>query len=155
MLIYTSGFAWVGVLLLKAWLSQRTADASTGAKRNVLTASILAACGIVSSLCYIALGVDSSTWQFEPWTFAGLGLTAGALYLLASWRVIKAPGRGLTLGVVVLFGLIFRFGIFGLAPSDDLNRYIVEGRQWAYGQNPYAVAPHDPSRPRITAAGVG
>ena len=80
LLIYFSGFAWVGLLMLQAWYRRRQVEneATSGQLRSRTTALIVGGCGLVAAGCYLALGQHDDYWQIAPWTFAGLGLTAGS-----------------------------------------------------------------------------
>lgn len=127
LLIYTSGFFVVGAACLQA-------------SRPALAPKLaLTACGLVW-----LLGIGSVAWQpqafaQQPLAYAGFGLLSGSAYLLASrWR--QCSGRGV-LALILGFALLGRVLALGLPISDDLNRYVIEGRQLALGQNPYVVAP--------------
>ncbi|MFW5844684.1 MAG: glycosyltransferase [Planctomycetota bacterium] len=140
LVIYSSGFLVVGMLCLRSWLDrqrQRVAQAPRLAGRSLAG---LGAIGLLGLLAYGMLAGHPQAWMQDPLHFAGWGLCAGAAYLAA---VVLARGRsGAGLGLVIAVGCVCALGIsLGLAPSDDLNRYIVEGRQVALGQNPYQVPP--------------
>lgn len=149
LLIYASGFAWVGGLHLIGWWREQAearaealANATARIGGRAVTPILLLLAGLGASACYYHLGqVEPRTWQTDPTLFAGLGFGAGACYLLASWLVLRRPGGAWTLALILAFGVLFRLAATGIAPSADLNHYVVEGRQWAYGQNPYAVPP--------------
>ena len=76
----------------------------------------------------------------------------GATYLILAWAVwhcwIQEPGitRKAMLGIILLFGMLFRFTLVPHAPvaSDDIYRYLWDGRVAMNGINPYAFAPSDP-----------
>jgi alpha-1,6-mannosyltransferase len=78
--------------------------------------------------------------------FIGLALLQGALYLLAvglTWRGGFSHG---TLIAVLAVAAVMRLGVL-LAPpylSDDVNRYVWDGRVEAAGLNPYRYIPVDP-----------
>ncbi|MBI4462589.1 MAG: hypothetical protein HY653_06770 [Acidobacteria bacterium] len=91
--------------------------------------------------------------RFEPFDqhvpeVVGVGLLAGALYLLGVFLILRprASDSRLSLGVVLVGALTFRLILLGAAPtlSDDLYRYQWEGRVQAAGWNPYRVVPDDP-----------
>ncbi len=68
------------------------------------------------------------------------GCTAVVAWLVWSGRRLSVGGRGvlLTVGILAQVGFLFQ------APSDDIYRYLWEGRVQLAGENPYAVAPADP-----------
>jgi len=77
---------------------------------------------------------------------AGLGLCfvpyAGAIHLSRSLPT-KRSSDLVAIGAALLFGAAFLF-----APpllSDDLYRYLWEGRVWLEGLSPYRLAPDDPA----------
>lgn len=139
LLIYISGFAWVGVLSFRSWYAQIQTQ-------QLHSPRWIYALGACSVGLYTALALQRETWVYAAGTYVTLGLLIAASYLAAVWLIKKAPAvsrRGLA--CIIICGLLFRLAmLFGMAPSDDVNRYIVEGRQAAYAQNPYVVAPHDP-----------
>ena len=79
--------------------------------------------------------------------FVALLATAGAVYLVAVWLVLRrAVPRGavwLVLGV----GLAMRLTVLGTPPflSSDLYRYVWDGRVQNAGINPYRYIPDDPA----------
>jgi alpha-1,6-mannosyltransferase len=77
--------------------------------------------------------------------FIRLALTQGLLYLGAAWIVWRARPNRLTLLVVVLFAALFRLSILFAPPllSDDVYRYVWDGRVQAAGINPYRYIPSD------------
>jgi hypothetical protein len=54
-------------------------------------------------------------------------------------------GRRLTVLQVFLAGLAARLCLLPMPPSDDLARYLWEGRLWLEGLNPYKLAPDHPA----------
>lgn len=90
--------------------------------------------------------------RFHPFSqhvpeFLALALAAGVVYFIAVWLVFS-PGeadRG-ALAVVLLAAALFRATLFPLPPtlSNDLYRYLWDGRIQLAGYNPYLVTPADP-----------
>ncbi|HET9950938.1 MAG TPA: glycosyltransferase 87 family protein [Candidatus Eisenbacteria bacterium] len=78
-----------------------------------------------------------------PW------LIAHALYLLAVWLVVSRGAR-LRLGLLVAVGLLPRLLLLPAEPrlSEDLYRYLWDGRLVADGVNPFTHAPNDPALER-------
>ena len=79
-----------------------------------------------------------------------LWLAAHACYLAAGWLVLRArkPGEEtLSLGWILAIGLAVRLVLIPTAPtlSEDVYRYLWDGRLVAHGINPFPRAPDDPS----------
>lgn len=141
--IYASGFLWVGARLLWRWLRERW-EASRG-DEHPATAWSLLALGLAMVVGFTLLGEFDGSWRDRPVLFAAIGLALGAGYLMACALVRRRSLGPWAFAVILAAGLAFRIGAIGMQPSDDLNRYVVEGRQLAYGLNPYTVAPADPA----------
>jgi hypothetical protein len=79
-------------------------------------------------------------WFQVAW---GVGFAGYGLVLLGVWRTDEAriPGRWRTwlAGFVLL-----RILLLPTVPSDDLHRYMWEGKIQRYGYNPYVLGPDDP-----------
>ena len=77
---------------------------------------------------------------------------AHAIYLAASWVVVRAvgPTTRLRLALVVGVALAARVALIPSEPtlSEDLHRYLWDGRLVAAGVNPYLHAPDDSSLAR-------
>jgi hypothetical protein len=78
--------------------------------------------------------------------FIAFVFLAGALYLFAVFLVERIPLRSLALLVIVGGALLMRLLILPSAPSisDDVFRYLWEGRVQRLGLNPYTVFPDLP-----------
>src|SRR6266542_1274840 len=79
-----------------------------------------------------------------PW-FVAAALGQGIVYLIAVWIVGRTqPKRGLLALVLIIAGLL-RLSILFAPPflSDDIYRYIWDGRVQAAGVNPYRFVPAD------------
>jgi len=107
-------------------------------------ASILSALG---ALMLVLAGVGLLLQREDAHDgFIILALVQGTVYLLAvslTWRGGFSPRA---LAAVLAVGLLMRLGVL-LAPpylSDDLNRYVWDGRVEAAGINPYRYIPVDP-----------
>jgi hypothetical protein len=109
----------------------------------------LVALGVVTELFYLGL--------YTP-TSAGVGvalfIAVNALAFLPFGVVVrralisKAESTPNTTSVVliILFGMLFRLTLVPLSPvaSDDIYRYIWDGKVALSGTNPFALAPDDP-----------
>ena len=80
--------------------------------------------------------------------FVGLFLTSFGLYLAAVWRVARRPALSRRrFWVILAVALVCRLVLLPVRPtlSDDLYRYVWEGRVLAHGLSPYQYAPDDPA----------
>jgi hypothetical protein len=78
--------------------------------------------------------------------FMTVAFIQSAVYLLAAWIVIRARPSNSTLLIAVAFAVIFRLSILFAPPylSDDIYRYVWDGRVQAAGINPYRFIPAAP-----------
>lgn len=79
--------------------------------------------------------------------FLCLALVQVVLYFLAARIILRVRPARSTLTIVILFAALFRLGILFAPPqlSDDIYRYIWDGRAQAAGINPYRYVPADPA----------
>ena len=139
LILYCTGFAWVGVRLFIEGRSARDVWLRLSWEARPRSPPWLVPLGLASLAGYALLALQPGSWRDQPVLFAAVGAALGALYLVAvhvSHRVRSAP-----LGWIIVVALGMRLISLGLAPSDDVNRYIVEGAQVRAGENPYLVAP--------------
>jgi len=68
-----------------------------------------------------------------------------SLVMLAAWGVLARTGRGgaIVLGAALVFRLIAALGAPSL--SDDVYRYVWDGRVQTHGVHPYGHPPNDPA----------
>lgn len=87
-----------------------------------------------------AEGVRDIQW------FIKIALVQSVLYLAAVWIVLRSQSSRSTLLVVIVFAALFRLSIVFSPPylSDDVYRYIWDGRVQAAGTNPYRYIPSAP-----------
>ena len=78
--------------------------------------------------------------------FMTVAFVQSAIYLLAAWIVIRARSSNSTLFIAIAFAVIFRVSILFAPPylSDDIYRYVWDGRVQAAGINPYRYIPAAP-----------
>src|ERR1044072_3309123 len=71
--------------------------------------------------------------------FMKVAFVQSAIYLLAAWIVTRAHPSNSTLLIAVVFAVLFRVSILFAPPylSDDIYRYIWDGRVQAPAANPY------------------
>lgn len=119
--------------------------AAAARERNALTVTniLLAAIGAVLLILY-RIGLHSQGVTDIVW-FIKLALAQSILYLIVVWVIVRARGTRSTLLIVLLFAGIFRLSIVFAPPylSDDIYRYVWDGRVQAAGINPYRYIPAD------------
>ncbi len=105
----------------------------------------------IFSLGLAMLGVFLAVGQIDAREEIGLFLalmaTASVAYLFVIWLVhSRRPGPTTALVGCLLLGLIWRVGLVGAVPlvSDDVYRYVWDGRVQQEGLNPYESVPDDP-----------
>ncbi|MBA3320036.1 MAG: DUF2029 domain-containing protein [Pyrinomonadaceae bacterium] len=107
----------------------------------------LAVLGVASLLLYgYGLTLEGTGIQYITW-FIKLACVQGVLCSVAAWLVWRAPAARRTLWLVVVFAALFRLAVLFAPPlqSDDIYRYIWDGRVQAAGINPYRYIPADPA----------
>src|SRR5437879_1635508 len=79
--------------------------------------------------------------------FLKIALVQCVLYVFVAWLVIKARAARSTLIIVIVLAVLFRLSLLFSPPylSDDIYRYIWDGRVQAAGINPYRYIPADPA----------
>jgi hypothetical protein len=84
----------------------------------------------------------------HPKAFLGIMLSQLALYgLAAGWVIRRKPNARWALGIVALIALAARVA-FAVSPpvaSDDIYRYVWDGRVQSHHINPYRYASNDPA----------
>jgi alpha-1,6-mannosyltransferase len=100
--------------------------------------------GCVSVVLYCA-GVGASGVSGIRF-FMTVAFVQSAIYLLAAWIVIRARQSNSTVLIAIAFAIIFRLSILFAPPylSDDIYRYVWDGRVQAAGINPYRYIPAAP-----------
>src|SRR5215216_4865424 len=78
--------------------------------------------------------------------FMKVAFIQSAIYLLAAWIVMRARPSSSTLLIAIAFAIVFRLSILFAPPylSDDIYRYVWDGRVQAAGINPYRYTPAAP-----------
>ena len=123
-----------------------TEQASVAAppREKISTVARLASIGAASLLPYAyALGLKNLLVNIVPFEWAFF--VAFGLYALAAWWVLQnqaAPARH-TLALIFAFAILFRAILIFSQPalSDDMYRYLWDGRVQAAGINPYVYPP--------------
>jgi alpha-1,6-mannosyltransferase len=123
------------LILVKA--NHRLRDATAAPKLLLLLAGLL--------LMGEAAGLAAQFSHDLP-AFIAVALLQGAVWALAALVVVRSGCRG-ALPVILAMAVIFRLLALS-APvflSDDINRYVWDGRVQAAGINPYRYVPNDPA----------
>src|SRR5882762_4982713 len=117
--------------------------ASRERKTLIVTNALLATIGAILLILY-RIGLHSQGATDIVW-FVKLALFQSALYLIAAWLIVRARRARSTLIIVVVLAGIFRLSIVFAPPylSDDIYRYVWDGRVQAAGINPYRYIPAD------------
>jgi len=106
--------------------------------------TLLLISGVVLLVLY-RVGLRAEGVRDIQW-FMKLVFAQSAVYLVAVWIVLRARPSRPTLLIVLGFAVLFRLSIVFAAPylSDDVYRYIWDGRVQAAGINPYRYVPSAP-----------
>ncbi len=123
----------------------RGAPYTTG--RVLLDLGVLASCGIA----LIALTRAIARWRVVAahyHAFTAIFAIELMIYALAAaWMIWRKPPVRWTLALIFLIAFGARLAFISQTPtvSDDLYRYVWDGRVQAAGINPYRYAPNDPA----------
>ncbi len=117
--------------------------ASRERKTLTVTNVLLAVIGSILLILY-RIGLHSRGAADIVW-FIKLALIQSVLYLIAAWLIVRAGSARSTLFIVLALVGIFRLSIVFAPPylSDDIYRYVWDGRVQAAGMNPYRYIPAD------------
>jgi hypothetical protein len=90
------------------------------------------------------LQAESQGLSYIVW-FIKLALIQSGLYIAAAWIAWRVGASRSALIIVVIFAALFRVSLLFAPPllSDDIYRYIWDGRVQAAGINPYRYVPAD------------
>ncbi|MBA2482712.1 MAG: glycosyltransferase [Planctomycetes bacterium] len=146
--LYLSGFLWMSVYSIR---ERHEFDARI-TERGPSPMPWLLPLGILLIAGYAGLGALDGSWRSNPLTFVVLALALAGVYLLAVMVARARTGGRITLAWIIVVAVAIRLGCLGLELSDDANRYVLEGRQVAAGQNPYTVAPSAPAAQELARA---
>jgi len=108
---------------------------------------LLIALGLASlSLYWYGLNFNRTrSAMFPIIPFLEIAFSQCALYALAVWLVWRARRSRSTLAIIIVFTALFRLSVLFAPPflSDDIYRYIWDGRVQAAGISPYRYIPAD------------
>jgi len=103
--------------------------------------------GAASTLLYLrGLSIEGEGADRIPW-FIRLALVQGLVYFVGCLVVWRGRTQQSTLLIVIVFAALFRLSILFTPPllSDDVYRYVWDGRVQSQGINPYKYIPADDS----------
>ncbi|MGI9106509.1 MAG: glycosyltransferase 87 family protein [Pyrinomonadaceae bacterium] len=130
--------------LRRASPSLEDAAAAAGSSRLPNLALVVLGCVLFALYVY---GRTDNGKNGIAWLIKLIALQA-VLYFIAAWLIARArrPARS-TLIVVIVFAALFRLGLLFAPPylSDDIYRYVWDGRVQAAGINPYRYIPANPA----------
>src|SRR6267142_2438057 len=117
--------------------------ASRERKTLIVTNVLLAVIGSILLILY-RIGLHSRGAADIVW-FIKLALIQSVLYLIAAWLIVRARSARSTVIIVLVLAGVFRLSIVFAPPylSDDIYRYVWDGRVQAAGINPYRYIPAD------------
>src|SRR5258708_25948335 len=117
--------------------------ASRERKALTVTNVLLGAIGAILVILY-RIGLHSRG-AADIVGFIKLALIQSVLYLIAAWLIVRARSARSTLIIVLVLAGIFRLSLVFAPPylSDDIYRYVWDGRVQAAGINPYRYIPAD------------
>ncbi len=108
--------------------------------------------GISIEIVAFALIASLGDIRSSAVAFVALYLTASIGYLVAVAALLRGSAPPPRLAFVAVAALLLRIPVlFACEPSDDMNRYLWEGRILNAGHDPYTTAPTDPSLARYAA----
>ena len=125
-------------------LCYKTREMRADRSIDIKTAVALVLLGCVSIVLYrtglTASGVSGIR------LFMKVAFVQSAIYLLATWIVIRARASTPTILIAITFAVLFRLTVLFAPPylSDDIYRYVWDGRVQAAGINPYRYIPAAP-----------
>lgn len=132
-------------------------DATASGARTIFAphdlALVAAGCAL-SILYFVAQPFTSGTATIS--TFVKLALLQCAIYSFAAFVAWRARESRATVLIVVAFAALFRLAILFEPPrlSDDIYRYVWDGRVQAAGINPYRYVPADPALSHLRDATI-
>jgi len=106
----------------------------------------LLAVGVALAATMVALGAVDG--RYQTGLFLAITAVASALYCLAAWTVLRSPTRARSgLWLCLALAAVCRVPLVITEPtiSDDIYRYVWDGRVQRLGHNPYLSPPADPA----------
>ncbi len=108
-------------------------------------AIVLIVLGLASLVLY-RIGIRAGGTKDIVWFLKLVGIQA-VLYIAAGWLILRVRESRSVLIIALVFAALFRLAIIFSPPylSDDIYRYVWDGRVQAAGINPYRYIPADPA----------
>jgi hypothetical protein len=105
--------------------------------------------GGISELLYLTLHTPAAAGERVIIFIVVNALAFLPFFMLVREALRKPPGFDIdrkTIRTIVFFGILFRLTLVPLAPvaSDDIYRYVWDGKVALAGHNPFALPPNDP-----------
>ena len=122
----------------------RAAAAPLSRKTTVRTRLLIIGVALAATMIGLA-GVDG---RHQTGLFLAITAVASALYCLAAWTVLRSPTRARSgLWLCLALAAVCRVPLVITEPtiSDDIYRYVWDGRVQRLGHNPYLSPPADPA----------
>jgi hypothetical protein len=122
------------------WLIRADAP-DAGSSRQINLALIAVGCLLFALYSYLKYDAGKSGIEW----FIKVALLQGGLYFITVWLICRARRARSTLIIVLVFAALFRLSLLFAPPylSDDIYRYVWDGRVQAAGINPYRYIPAD------------
>lgn len=110
--------------------------------KSTVTLSVLG----VATLVLYRVGVHAKGVPGLPWLLELVAVQL-VIYLAVSWLTVRSADSRRLLIIVLVFAALFRLAIIFFPPylSDDIYRYVWDGRVQAAGINPFRYIPADPA----------
>lgn len=120
-------------------------ESSSASTNSNWTTLVLVVLGVSSVVLY-RFGLRAEDASDITW-FLQLVAGQAILYLVAAWVILRSQPNRAALVTVIVFAALFRLSILFAPPflSDDIYRYVWDGRVQAAGANPYRYIPADPA----------
>ena len=102
-------------------------------------------CGLAMEVCFAAIALAGDL-RPQIHLFWGLAFAAFACYGITCWRALRTT-ESRALRQIFVFAVVFRVTLLCATPnlSDDIFRYVWDGRVQLAGINPYQHAPDSPA----------
>ena len=110
-----------------------------------LIAIVLIVLGL-ASLVFYRIGIRAEGTKDIVWFLKLVGVQA-VLYIAAAWLILRVRQSRSAMIIALVFAALFRLAIIFSQPylSDDIYRYVWDGRVQAAGINPYRYIPAEPA----------
>jgi hypothetical protein len=118
---------------------------------NRSPARLILLLAVLSASIYLALAFAGDLRQRLPVFFVAHAALLAMMWLTRATISGRRAGFGFVIGAALVFRIVAAFGEPAL--SDDVYRYVWDGRVQLHGFHPYAHAPDDPALEELREAG--